>query len=86
MNDICHVDLQQLGKIELCLQYGSKGIFCNFSHFVPTFYLNQGYFLKFRALIHHMCTTSAMVPPKSHTNAIPLHVPESTAPTSFVHH
>jgi hypothetical protein len=30
MSDICHVDLQQLGKnnsTELCLQYGSKGIF-----------------------------------------------------------
>ncbi len=45
------------------------GVFCNLSHFVPTFYPTQGYPLKFLALIHHKCATSRMLPPKSHMNA-----------------
>jgi hypothetical protein len=45
------------------------GIFYNLSHYVPTFYPTQGYPLRFLALTHHICATSRMFPPKSHTNA-----------------
>jgi hypothetical protein len=44
-------------------------ILCNLSHFVPTFCPTQGYMLRFLALTHHICATSGMLPPKSHTNA-----------------
>jgi hypothetical protein len=45
------------------------GIFYDLSHFVPMFYLTQGYPLRFLALTHHICATLRMVPPRSHTNA-----------------
>jgi hypothetical protein len=74
MSNIYHIDLQQLGKNKVVFTLWIYGYCCNFSHSIPTFYPNQGYLLRFLVLTHHRCATSTMVPPRSHTNVIPLHV------------
>jgi hypothetical protein len=86
MSNICHIDLQHLGKNRVVIIVWTEGFFCNFSLSVPTFYPNQGYPLRFLALTHHRCTTSAMVPSRSHTTAIPLNALKSTSETAFVHY